>query len=84
MLKIMTKLAIYKKNWKAAVMWLLNCWDLQKFSHFVIFSSPAPVVSVLADIAHYATSSFIRRNVRSCMTPLSAKICHAKNNYCIK
>ena len=48
---------------------------VKRFSGFAeIFTfSTAPMVSVLAVIAHYATSSLILRNVRMCMTTFSAK-----------
>ena len=35
--------------------------------------------STLDPVAHYATSSLIRRHVRTCMTSYSTKICHALN-----
>ena len=47
----------------------------QVFAEICTFSTPAPMVSVLANIARYATSSLILRNVRACMAPISAKYC---------
>ena len=41
---------------------------LSGFAETFTFSTPAPVVSVLADMAHYAMSSSIWHNVRTCMT----------------
>ena len=46
---------------------------LSGFAEIFIFSTPASMVSGLDVIAHYATSSLIWRNVRSCMTSFSAK-----------
>ena len=46
---------------------------LLEFAEIFTFSSPAPVVSVLANIAHNATSSLIWRNVKPCMMSYSAK-----------
>ena len=46
---------------------------LSEFAEIFTFSTPALMVSVLAVIEHYATSSLIRRNVRACMTSFSAK-----------
>ena len=37
------------------------------------FSTPALMVSVLAGIVHYVTSSLILHNVRTCMTSFTAK-----------
>ena len=48
-------------------------FNLWAFAEIFTFSTPAPVVSVLADIARYATSSLIRCNVRTCMTSFSAR-----------
>ena len=46
---------------------------LSGFAEMFTFSTPAPMVSVLAGIAHYATSSLIWRKVGTCMTSFSAK-----------
>ena len=46
---------------------------LSGFAKIITFSTSAPMVSVLADIARYVTSSFIGRNVRTCVMSFSAK-----------
>ena len=46
---------------------------MSEFAEIFILSTPGPMVSVLADILHYATSLLIRRNVRTCMTSFSVK-----------
>ena len=43
------------------------------FAAIFTFSTPALMVSVLALIVHYATSSLIWRNVRTCMTSFTAQ-----------
>ena len=48
------------------------------------FSTPAPMVSVLSNIAHCATSSLIQRNVRTCMTSFRAKNLSRIKLYIIK
>ena len=46
---------------------------LSGFAEIFTFSTPAPVVSILADIAHFAMSSLIWRNVWMCMRSFIAK-----------
>ena len=46
---------------------------LSGFAEIFTFSTPAPVVLVLADMAHSAMSSLIGRNVRKCMKSYSTK-----------
>ena len=46
---------------------------LSGFAEIFTFSTPALMVSVLADIEHYATSLLIWHNVRTCMTSLTAQ-----------
>ena len=50
---------------------------LSGFAEIFTFSIPAHMVSVLAVIAHYATSSLICRNVRTCISHLVQTICYA-------
>ena len=47
--------------------------ELSGFAEIFTFSTPALMVSVLAVIVHYATSSLIRHNVRTYMTSFTAK-----------
>ena len=44
------------------------------FAEIFTFFTPALMVSVLAANVHYATSSLIRRNVRTYMTSFSVKL----------
>ena len=43
------------------------------FAEIFTFSTPALMVSVLAGIVHYATSSSILHNVQTCITSFTAK-----------
>ena len=57
---------------------------LSGFAEIFTLSSPAPMFSVLANIAHYATSSLIWRNVWTYMMPSSAKNLSRLKMYIIK
>ena len=46
---------------------------LSRFAEIFTFSTPALMVSAWAVIVHYATSSLMWRNVRTCMTSFTAK-----------
>ena len=46
---------------------------LSRFVEIFSFSTPAPMVTDLADIARNATPSLIWRNVQTCITSFSAK-----------
>ena len=46
---------------------------LSGFAEIFTFSTPALMVSVLAVIVHYATSSLRGHNVRTYMTPFTAQ-----------
>ena len=61
---------IHFLSWIARKMLVIK---LSGFAEIFTVSTPALMVSVLAVIVHYATSSLIRHKMRTCMASFTAK-----------